>query len=113
MVLGSGQVSGLQVLAAAPGGGGGGGILSSPLVPMVMVFVLIYFMVISPARKRQRKLQEMISGLKTGDKIVTTGGIHGVVVGISESFFQIRIADQVKIEVSRNAVAGLQTPEDA
>ena len=79
---------------------------------MVMVFVLIYFMVISPARKRQRKLQEMISGLNTGDKIITTGGIHGVIVGISESLFQVRIADQVKIEVTRSAIAGLQAPED-
>ena len=79
---------------------------------MVMVFVLIYFMVISPSRKRQRKLQEMISNLKTGDKVITTGGIHGVLVGISDHLFQVRIADQVKIEVTRSAIAGLQAPED-
>jgi preprotein translocase subunit YajC len=112
MILSLGQLGGLELLAAAPPPGeGGGGLLNSPLVPMVLVFALIYFMVIHPARKRQRKLQEMIGNLKRGDKVITTGGIHGMVVGLSERLIQLRIADKVTVEVSRSAIAGLQPPE--
>ena len=113
MIASVGQVSALGLLAAAaPPGQGGGGLLSGPLLPMGMVFALIYFMVIRPARNRQKSLQAMISKLTRGDKVITNGGIHGMVVGISDHVIQVRIADQVTIDVSRNAIAGLQPPEE-
>jgi preprotein translocase subunit YajC len=78
---------------------------------MGMVFLLIYFMVIRPARNRQKALQAMISELSRGDKVITNGGIHGIVVGISESIIQVRVAQQVTIEISRSAIAAKQPPE--
>ena len=115
MIAGSGTIAwGLGVLAAAgaPGGEGGGGSLLS-LLPMVLMFVAIYVIMFLPARKRQKKLQEMIGGLKRGDKVITTGGIHCMVVGISDQIIQVRVSDNVTIEISKNAVAGLQQPEQS
>ena len=75
---------------------------------LLPVVVAVYFLLIAPARKKQKKHSEMLDGLKNGDRVITNGGIHGTVVGLTDGVIQIRIADQVKIEVSRNAVAALQ-----
>lgn len=80
----------------------------SILVPMGVILVIFYFLLIRPANKKQKALQAMIEGLKNGDKVITTGGIHGVVAGITDDIIQLKIASGVKIEISRNAVAGLQ-----
>ncbi len=69
---------------------------------------IFYLLLIMPQQKKQRKLQEMISALKAGDKVITSGGIYGTVVGLEGNTVQLRIADQVKIKVSRAAIAGLQ-----
>jgi preprotein translocase subunit YajC len=79
---------------------------------MGLIFLLIYFMVIRPARTRQKTLQAMIGQLTRGDKVITNGGIHGMVVGMSESIIQLRITDQVTVDISRNAIAALQPPEE-
>jgi preprotein translocase subunit YajC len=68
--------------------------------------------VVLPQQRRQRKLQDMIDALKPGDKIVTTGGIYGTVVGVKEDRIQVRVAENVKVEMSRNAVTALQNPEE-
>jgi preprotein translocase subunit YajC len=68
--------------------------------------------VVLPQQRRQRKLQDMIDALKPGDKIVTTGGIYGTVVGVREDRIQVRVAENVKVEMSRNAVTALQNPEE-
>lgn len=88
---------------------------SSPFAiffPFVVMAAVFYFILFRPMRQRQKKLQGMIDNLKRGDKVITTGGIFGVVVGIGDRIIQLRIADQVTIEVSRNAVAALQQPKD-
>jgi preprotein translocase subunit YajC len=85
------------------------GIIS--LLPIVFILGIFYLIVFLPARRRQKKLQEMIDNLKTGDKIVTTGGIYGTVVGIKDDRIQVRIAENVKVEMSRNAVTALQVRE--
>ncbi len=78
------------------------------LVPLLLIFVLFYFILIAPMRKKQKALTKMIGELKNGDKVVTNGGIHGTVVGVGEQVIQLRVADQVKIEISRSAVSGMQ-----
>jgi len=87
----------------------GSGLLG--LLPMVLILGVFYFMLILPARRRQKKLQEMIHNLKRGDKIITTGGIFGTVMGISDRLVQVRIADQVTIEIAKNGIAALQNPD--
>lgn len=77
------------------------------LILIALMFVIFYFLLIAPARKKQKRLQEMINNLKNGDRVVTTGGIYGTVVGISDNVIQLRIAEKVKIDVSKSAIAGL------
>lgn len=96
-----------SILGMAPPQGQSGGLIQ--FVPFILVFVVFYFLLIAPARKKQKKHSEMLDSLKNGDKVITNGGIHGTVVGLSDGVIQLRIADQVKIEVSRNAVAAMQS----
>ncbi|HEV2386689.1 MAG TPA: preprotein translocase subunit YajC [Candidatus Acidoferrales bacterium] len=78
------------------------------MLPMVAVFAIFYLLLILPSQRRQKKTAEMHRGLKSGDKVVTNGGIYGVVVGVDGDTIQLRVADQVKLKVARSAVAGLQ-----
>jgi preprotein translocase subunit YajC len=94
----------LQQQAQAPSG-----IIS--FLPLVFILGIFYLIVFLPARRRQKKLQEMIDNLKAGDKVVTTGGIYGTIAGFKDDRIQLRIAENVKIEVSRNSVGALQGAE--
>lgn len=77
------------------------------LIPLVLMLGIFYFLLIAPMRRRQKQQQQMIDALKTGDRVVTSGGIYGTVVGIKDERLTLRIADQVKIEISKSSVAGL------
>lgn len=78
-------------------------------LPLILIMVIFYFLMILPAQRRQKKVTEMLKALKNGDKVITNGGIYGTVVGLEDDAVQLRIADQVKIKVSRSAIAGLQS----
>jgi preprotein translocase subunit YajC len=78
------------------------------LLPLVLIFVVFYLLLILPAQRRQKKIAAMQHALKSGDKIVTNGGIYGVVAGVEGDTILLRVAEQVKLRVARNAVAGLQ-----
>jgi len=80
-------------------------------LPLVFILGIFYLIVFLPARRRQKKLQEMIDNLKAGDKVVTSGGIYGTIVGFKDDRIQLRVAENVKIELSRNAVTALQGSE--
>ena len=80
-------------------------------LPLVFILAIFYLIVFLPARRRQKKLQDMIDSLKVGDKVVTSGGIYGTIVGFKDDRIQLRIAENVKIELSRNAVTALQGAE--
>jgi preprotein translocase subunit YajC len=84
----------------------GGGLLS--FLPLVVIMGIFYVLLIMPAQRRQKKTQAMLSALKMGDKIVTTGGLYGTIVGLEPEAVQLRIADQVKVKVARSAIAGVQ-----
>ena len=78
-------------------------------VPLVIMLGIFYFLLIAPMRKRQKQQDQMISELKSGDHVVTSGGIYGTIVGIKDDRLTLRIADQVKIEVTKASVSGLDT----
>ena len=78
------------------------------LVPFVLVLGIFYFIILMPMRKKQQKVQAFLEALKVGDKVITTGGIHGQVTRLSGDVIQIQIADKVRIDVSKAAVGGLQ-----
>jgi len=77
------------------------------LVPLVIMLGIFYFLLIAPMRKRQKQQEQMIADLKTGDHVVTAGGVYGTIVGIKEDRLTLRIADQVKIEVTKSSISGL------
>jgi preprotein translocase subunit YajC len=80
-------------------------------LPLILIMVIFYFLMILPAQRRQKKTNEMLGNLKNGDKIITNGGIYGTVVGLEDDAVQLRVAEQVKIKIARNAIAGLQTDQ--
>ncbi len=81
-------------------------------LPFILIFAVFYFLVFAPMRKKQRKHTEMLHELKSGDRVVTSGGIHGTVVGVTDDVIQLRIADQVKIDVTKSAVSALLQADD-
>ena len=80
-------------------------------LPLILIMVIFYFLMILPAQRRQKKATEMLKSLKTGDKVITNGGIYGTIVGLEDDSLQLRIAEQVKIKISRNAIAGIQAEQ--
>ncbi|HSQ22804.1 MAG TPA: preprotein translocase subunit YajC [Pyrinomonadaceae bacterium] len=89
------------------GGAGGFGFL----LPMILIFGVFYLLLIRPQQKKQKQLQETISQLKAGDKIVTTGGIVGVITAVRDTSFLIRSAEKTILEIARSAVAGVDAEE--
>ena len=87
----------------------------SPVFVQPLIFLAIglifYFIVFLPNKKRQKALQDMLNNLKNGDKVITSGGIFGVVAGIKDDRIQLKVADQVKIEVSKTAIVSKQSEE--
>ena len=87
----------------------------SPVFVQPLIFLAIglifYFIVFLPNKKRQKALQDMLNNLKNGDKVITLGGIFGVVAGIKDDRIQLKIADQVKIEISKSAIVSKQSEE--
>jgi preprotein translocase subunit YajC len=86
------------------------------LVFMVFAFVLMYFLTIRPQRKKQLELEKQIKSLKTGDHVVTSGGIHGVIVNVksdTSSSLSLKIADNVKIEIEKSAITSVLTEKPA
>ena len=79
------------------------------VVPLVIIMAIFYLLLILPTQRRQKKLTEMLTALKTGDKVITNGGIYGTVVGLEDEAVQLRIAEQVRIKVLRSAIAGMQS----
>lgn len=87
--------------------GGAVGLLN--YVPIVAIGLVFYFLVIAPANKQRKKTQEMISSLKKGDRVITTGGIYGTVQGVEPDAVYLKIAENVKVKVTRSAVSGVVT----
>ncbi|MEP6818647.1 MAG: preprotein translocase subunit YajC [bacterium] len=81
------------------------------LLPILLIIGVFYVLLIRPQQKRQRELQETISQLKAGDRIVTTGGIIGTITNVRDTTFLIRSAEKSILEISRSAVAGIEAEE--
>src|SRR6266496_1559226 len=81
------------------------------VLPIAAIFLVFYFLVIGPANKQKRKTQEMLSSLKKGDRVVTSGGIYGTVQSVEPEVVYVRIADNVKVKVARSAITGIQAGE--
>jgi preprotein translocase subunit YajC len=97
---------------AAPAAAGSGGL--SMLLPILLFIPLLYFLMIRPQQKRQKQWQEMLSGIKSGDRITTAGGIRGTIISIKDDAIILRVApDNLKIEIAKSAIASVTTQDNA
>ncbi len=76
-------------------------------VPLILMFVIFYFLLIRPQQKKQKKHREMISNLKKGDRIITSGGLYGRITGITDMVLTVEISEKVRVKVARANVSGL------
>jgi preprotein translocase subunit YajC len=86
---------------ASPGGFGG---LGGMMIPMLVIFGIMYFMLIRPQQRKEKERRAMIDNVKTGDRVLFSGGILGTIANVKETTFLVKIADNVKIEVARGGV---------
>jgi preprotein translocase subunit YajC len=102
-------VSTAHAMAQAPGGGTGQqASWFSTLVPLVVIFAIFYFLMIRPQQKQQKKIKEMLSAVRKGDRVVTRGGMHAVVHGIADNVVTLEVAENVRIKFNREAIAAVQ-----
>jgi preprotein translocase subunit YajC len=85
--------------------------LLQTLIPFILILGIFYFVMVLPMRRRQQKVQAFLAALKVGDKVITSGGIFGSVTRVSDQSLQLQIANNVRIEVSRQAIVGYQGQE--
>jgi len=85
-----------------PGGG-----IGSFFVPLIFIFIIMYFVMIRPQKKRQEQQQKLIGNLKTGDRVVTNAGIHGLISNVKETTVLVKVADNVKIEMDKSAITNV------
>jgi preprotein translocase subunit YajC len=100
--------SGATLAQAGPGGQPN---LLATLLPLILIVVVMYFLMIRPQQKRQKQHQAMVNALKTGDEVVTTGGMYGTVAGVDDrkNVVYLKISQEVKVKVERHAVARVVT----
>jgi len=96
----------------APAAEGGGNPIFT-LLPFVVMFAVLYFLILKPQIKKQKDQQKMVDGLEKGDKIVTNGGIHGIITNIKDDILSVKIAENTRIELSRGAVSRVKNGEDS
>jgi preprotein translocase subunit YajC len=101
--------AGLLLALASPANQGGNPLVQ--LIPFALVLAIFYFVILMPMRRRQKKVQEFLGALKVGDRVITSGGLYGSIAKLSEQSVHLQIAQNVRVEVSRNAIVGYQGQE--
>jgi preprotein translocase subunit YajC len=98
-------------IALLQAGGNSAAALFVQILPILAIGLVFYFLVIAPANKQRKKTQEMLSALKKGDRVLTSGGIYGTVQGVEADVVYLKIADNLKIKLARSAVTGIVAGE--
>ncbi|MBI5143851.1 MAG: preprotein translocase subunit YajC [Candidatus Omnitrophica bacterium] len=78
------------------------------LMPIILIFVIFYFLLIRPQKKTQDEHKKMIQGLKKNDEVITSGGVHGTIANVKESTVTLKVDDNVKIEVQKNSISTIK-----
>ena len=100
------------LLAMAPAGGEGGGSMVSTFIMFGAIFAIFYFMIIRPQQKKAKERDKLLSALQKGDKIVTSGGMHGTIAGLDEKTALIDFGNNLKIKFERSAIASVDRPKE-
>lgn len=101
----------LIAMAPAPEGGGGGSFVST-IIMFGAIFAIFYFMIIRPQQKRAKEREKLLSNIQKGDKVVTSGGIHGVIAGLEEKTVLLDVGDKIKLKVERSAIASVTASKE-
>ena len=96
-------------MGSQPGGGGGSQIMS--FLPIIFIFVIFYFLLIRPQQKRSKEHRALLSTIKVGDAILTTGGIYGKITGMREDVITVEISDKVRVKINRGNISGVVKQE--
>jgi len=95
------------ILAQAPSGAPSGGSGIGAFVPLIFIFIIMYFVMLRPQMRKQKEQQRLVSALKTGDRVVTNAGIHGLISNVKETTVIVKVADNVKIEMEKSAITNV------
>ena len=103
----------MYLFGQAAGGGGGGQApsLIGALFPFILIFVIFYFIIIMPARKKQKQHQSLVSSLQGGERVITTGGIYGIVTRVLEDRFEIEVDKGTKLQVAKGSISSVIQPD--
>jgi preprotein translocase subunit YajC len=94
-----------QAQPAAPAGAGPNPLAS--FIPIILIFVIMYFVLFRPQMRRQKEQRLLVSALKTGDRVVTAAGIHGMITNVKDTTVTVKVADNVKIEMEKSAISNV------
>lgn len=100
------------IAMAPPTDGGGGGSLISTFIMFGAIFLIFYFMIIRPQQRRSKEREKMLSNVQKGDKVVTSGGLHGIVAGLDEKTVLLQVSENVKMKFERSAIANIIAKEN-
>lgn len=100
------------IAMAPPQDGGGGGSMISTFIMFGAIFLIFYFMIIRPQKRRAKEREAMLSNVQKGDRVVTSGGMHGVVAGLDEKTVLIQVSENVKMKFERSAIANILSKEN-
>jgi preprotein translocase subunit YajC len=101
------------LIAMAPSGNGGGGSFISTIIMFGAIFLIFYFMIIRPQQKRAKTREKMLSNIQKGDKVVTSGGMHGVIAGLDEKTVLLQVGDNVKLKFERSAISSVISSKES
>ncbi len=99
----------IENLFAAGGGAPAGGAAIAQFVPLILIFVVFYFLLIRPQQKKAKLHREMLQNLQKGDEVITAGGIIGKIVGVTNDFLTLEVAENIKIKVARSFISSKVT----
>jgi preprotein translocase subunit YajC len=98
-------------MGTQPGGGGGQGSSFMTFLPIIFIFVIFYFLLIRPQQKRAKEHRTLLETIKTGEYVLTSGGIYGRITGIKDNIITLEISDKVRVKVNRGNIAGVVKPD--
>ena len=102
----------LTLLMGAPGGEGAASSNLVSFLPLVAIIAIFYFLILRPQRRKQQETQKMLSALRKGDRVITIGGIHGVIQSVKESSVIVKVDENTKLEFTRSAIASVSSRDD-